>query len=217
MDNDGGCGCLVGLLVSIALIGGCSAYYTFIHSDGSGTLGEWVVGCLVIIGLLVFFGILRRLGGGTDRTTRVRKNGSESDAFQQPAKGFQATNWEEHTAISMNMVTVLVRLREAFPDQYIAVDEPVPPQAVGLRGPSSIDHRFHWNRRGATIYVRRGSPDITRIRRNALVQDYFPNSGQLLAYAQNEDNSVVHHVTRGRDEFQFGPQHVEDLIRILST
>ena len=82
---------------------------------------------------------------------------------------------------------VLDRLREAFPDQYIAVGEPVPPQAVGLRGPSSIDHRFHRNSYGATIYVRRGSPNIARIRRNALERGHLPNSAELLAYAQEED------------------------------
>ena len=100
-------------------------------------------------------------------------------------------------------MTVLDRLLEAFRQRYI-----------GLNG-SGTDHRFHFNRRGSTIYVRPGTPNIARIRRNALVQDYFPNSDQLLAYAQNQDNRVVHHVTRGRDEYQFGPQHIEDLIRIL--
>ncbi len=109
---------------------------------------------------------------------------------------------------------VLNRLREAFPDQYIALDEPVPEGAVGLRGPSSIDHRFHWNSNGATIYVRRGSPDIARIRRNALDRGHLPNSAELLAYAQDED--IYLHDRGGTGyEYQFRCQHVEDLIRIL--
>lgn len=100
-------------------------------------------------------------------------------------------------------MTVLDRLLEAFPQRYIGLNA------------SGTDHRFQFDRRGSTIYVRPGSPNIARIRRNALVQGYFPNSGQLLAYAQNRDNGVVHHVTRGRDEYQFGQRHVGALIRLL--
>ena len=109
---------------------------------------------------------------------------------------------------------VLNRLREAFPDQYIAIDEPVPEGAVGLRGPSSRDHRFHWNSLGATIYVRGGSPDIARIRRNALVNNRLPNSAELLAYAQDED-IYLHPRGGSGPEYQFRCQRVEDLIRIL--
>lgn len=109
---------------------------------------------------------------------------------------------------------VLNRLREAFPDQYIAIDEPVPEGAVGLRGPSSIDHRFHWNRYGATIYVRKANTDIARIGLNALERGHLPNSAELLAYAQDED--IYLHPRGGTGyEYQFRCQHVEDLIRIL--
>ena len=109
---------------------------------------------------------------------------------------------------------VLNRLREAFPDQYIALDEPVPEWAAMWFRLSESDHRFNWGY-GATIYVRDDCPDIARILRSALVNNRpFPNCADLLAYAEDEDLDTNPRGNAGL-EYLFRCQHVEDLIRIL--
>ena len=71
---------------------------------------------------------------------------------------------------------ILDSLIAAFPNQYIPLGEPVPQRAVGLKSESNQDHRFHWNRRGATIYVRKGTPTSPESDTTRFAEVTFPTA-----------------------------------------
>ena len=102
--------------------------------------------------------------------------------------------------------TVLDVLREAFPYYYMPSDDP------------GSDHEIDFPQWGATIYIHPETPNIARILVQAVERRTFPNGDRLLAYVTGQlRRSRLHrYTTRRRDEYHFGPQHVDDLIEMLS-
>ena len=100
--------------------------------------------------------------------------------------------------------TVLERLREAFPSEYI--------------GHNTKDHRFRFGR-GTTIYVRICDPQTARIEVNwSNFLSAFPNQGVAIREIINDpDLGVRPHVTQTKVECLFGPHSIDMLIEALSS
>ena len=113
------------------------------------------------------------------------------------------TKKEQRSRTMTTNQTVLENLRTAFPADYV--------RSTGR----DKNHKIDFERWGATIYIRPSTPNIARIRVQAIELGSLPNSGRLRTYAEDESSGVYRHTTKGRDEYQFGQQHVSELIRIL--
>ena len=99
--------------------------------------------------------------------------------------------------------TVLDRLMEAFPSEYI--------------GPSTTDHRFQFGPR-AMIFVRKTNLNIARIEVNwSNFLSAFPNQGSAIREVINNPALGVRpHVTQSKVECLFGPHSIDSLIEALS-
>ena len=102
----------------------------------------------------------------------------------------------------MKEQTVLDRLMEAFPSEYI--------------GESTTDHRFKFSPR-AMIWVRKSDLNLARIE-VANMSNFlsnFPNKGEIRNVINNPAFGVRHHVTQTKVECLFGPHNVDRLIEAL--
>lgn len=102
--------------------------------------------------------------------------------------------------------TVLDRLREAFPSEYIGLNN------------SNTDHRFRFGQ-GAMIFVRRSDLNIARIEVNwSRFLSAFPNQGSAVREVINDPALGFRpHVTRTKVECLFGPDSMDRLIEALSS
>ena len=106
--------------------------------------------------------------------------------------------------------TVLDRLKEAFPSEYI--------------GESPTDHRFRFAPR-AMIWVRKSDLNIARIWIAQKKRDdpewrcylqMYPNSDELRRVIDNPAVDVRRHTTQTKVECLFGPHNVGRLIEALN-
>ena len=106
--------------------------------------------------------------------------------------------------------TVLNRLREAFPTEYI--------------GESTTDHRFRFGPR-AMIWVRKSDLNTARIciawkdRTTGEWKCYlqrYPNSDELRRVIDNPDFGVRRWKVQTKVEYLFGPNNVDKLIKALT-
>ena len=106
----------------------------------------------------------------------------------------------------MTEQTVLDRLKEAFPSEYIGLNN------------SATDHRFRFGQ-GAMIFVRSSDLNIARIEVNwSRLLSAFPNQGSAVREVINDPASGVRpHVTRTKVECLFGPDSMDMLIEALSS
>ena len=107
----------------------------------------------------------------------------------------------------MTEQTVLDRLREAFPSEYIGLND------------SNTDHRFRFGRgRGATIFVRTSNPNIARIEvKWSHFLSAFPKQGSEVRGVINDPALGVRpHVTQTKVECLFGPDSMDRLIEALT-
>ncbi len=105
--------------------------------------------------------------------------------------------------------TVLDRLREAFPSEYI--------------GQTTTDYRFRFGPR-AMIWIRKRDLNVARIwiaqkdrdtgERKCYLQRY-PNSDELRRVIDNPDFGVRRWETQTKVECLFGPNNVDKLIKAL--
>ena len=101
--------------------------------------------------------------------------------------------------------TVLDRLRETFPSEYME--------------PTTTDHRFEFGPR-AVIYVRKTNHNIARIEVNwwSNFLSASPDQGKAIRKVINDpDLGVRPYVTRTKVECLFGPHNIERLIEALSS
>ena len=98
--------------------------------------------------------------------------------------------------------TVLDRLKEAFPSEYI--------------GESSTDHRFRFAPR-AMIWVRKSNLNIARIEITHMSNylSNFPNKDELRRAIDNPAFGVQRHPTQTKVECLFGTHNVDRLIEAL--
>ncbi len=101
--------------------------------------------------------------------------------------------------------TVLDRLREAFPSEYIGLND------------SNTDHRFRFGP-GAMIFVRTSDLNIARIEVNwSHFLSAFPNRDSAVRGVINDPALGVRpHVTRTKVECLFGPDSMDRLIEALN-
>lgn len=100
----------------------------------------------------------------------------------------------------MTEQTVLDRLIEAFPAQYV--------------GESTTDYRFRF-RRGAMIWVRKSNLNLARILYTSLSN--FPNGDAVRNYVDNERSGVPIRQTQTKTECLFEPRHINRLIELLNS
>ena len=102
----------------------------------------------------------------------------------------------------MKEQTVLDRLMEAFPSEYI--------------GESTTDHRFRFAPR-AMIWVRKSNLNLARIEITHMSNylSNFPNKDELRKVIDNPAFGVQRHKTQTKDERLFGPHNVDRLIEAL--
>ena len=107
----------------------------------------------------------------------------------------------------MTEQTVLDRLREAFPSEYIGLND------------SNTDHRFRFGGQGAMIFVRTSNLNIARIEvKWSRFLSAFPNQGSAVREVINDPALGVRpHVTRTKVECLFGPDSMDRLIEALSV
>ena len=102
----------------------------------------------------------------------------------------------------MTEQTVLDRLKEAFPSEYICE--------------STTDHRFRFAPR-AMIWVRKSNLNIARIEITHM-SNYlsdFPNNDELRRVIDNPAFGVQRHTTQTKVECLFGTHNVDRLIEAL--
>ena len=106
----------------------------------------------------------------------------------------------------MTEETVLDRLKEAFPSEYIGLNN------------SNTDHRFRFGQ-GALIFVRRSDLNLARIEVNwTRFLSAFPNQGSAVREVINDPTLGVRpYVTQTKVECLFGPNSVDRLIEALSA
>lgn len=105
----------------------------------------------------------------------------------------------------MTEQTVLDRLREAFPSEYI--------------GDTTTDHRFEFGPR-AMIFVRKSNLNIARIEVNwwSNFLSASPNQGRAIREVINDPALGVRpHVTQTKVECLFGPHSIDRLIEALTS
>lgn len=98
---------------------------------------------------------------------------------------------------SANGMTVLDKLKSAFPDLYYE---------------TKGDHNFSFHR-GATIYVRKTKEGLNTARIHSLYMKNFPNSQELAHYV--EKHRVPKDPSKSHPDYRFGLEHVDELIAIL--
>ena len=99
---------------------------------------------------------------------------------------------------SANGMTVLDKLKEAFPELYYE---------------TKGDHNFSFCR-GATIYVRKTKKEgLNTARIHSLYMKNFPNSRELSHYVERHE--VPKDPSKSHPDYKFGLEHVEELITIL--
>ena len=105
--------------------------------------------------------------------------------------------------------TVLDRLREAFPSEYI--------------GESTTDYRFRFGPR-AMVWVRKSDLNVARIwvaQKDRATGEWkchlqrYPNSDELRRVIDNPDFGVRRWKVQTKVEYLFGPNNVDRLIKAL--
>ena len=104
----------------------------------------------------------------------------------------------------MTEQTVLDRLMEAFPSEYV--------------GQTTTDHKFQFDQRGAVIYVRKSDLYTARIEVNwSNFLSAFPYQGNTIRKVVNDPALGVRPwVTQTKVECLFGPRSIDRLIEALS-
>ena len=104
----------------------------------------------------------------------------------------------------MTEQTVLDRLMEAFPSEYVEQ--------------TTSDHKFRFGQKGAVIYVRNRDLNTARIEVNwSSFLSAFPCQGKKIRKVVNDPALGVRpYVTQTKVECLFGPRSIDRLIEALS-